>query len=249
MTELNSTFFRGILFWRNFYFLQEKMASDNYSDSDSDSESESIIQDTMVLKPPESTQTVESSTISYAWVILFTMCVDEEEPFTIVRLTQFKNSDFPWEVITGELGSKERNRVRKFNNIEGQSFCIFAKIEHGKFLFNKNRVYGRDYVYCLAFYCPAVYCPAVYCPGVYWVILYICYIFNFKESSTTDVERLLSVWTMSIRHSFQSKLTYGESTHIWCTLRITEFFQSLNTIGKRIPFGVEGSQFHPQLLM
>lgn len=94
-------------------------------------DNESIIADSLPMDPPESTQTPDGSTIQYAWVILFAMCVDQEHPFGIVRLSQFKNSDFPWEVITGELGAKERKTVRKLSSMPGESFCIFAKIEHG----------------------------------------------------------------------------------------------------------------------
>lgn len=97
-----------------------------------ESDTESMVQDTAPMKPPDSTQTPDGSKIAYAWVILFTKCVDQEKPFTIARLSNFKNSDFPWDVITGELGSQERNCVRKFSNIPEQSFHIFAKIEHGE---------------------------------------------------------------------------------------------------------------------
>ena len=101
----------------------------------SDSDNESFIQDTAVMKPPESTQSPDGSTITYAWVILFNMCVDQERPYSIVRLSHFKETDFPWELITGELGSRERNRARKFDNFPDETFGIFAKIEHGNLLY------------------------------------------------------------------------------------------------------------------
>ena len=97
-----------------------------------DSDNDSMIQDTMPFNAPDNTQSPDGSSINYAWVILFVMCVDQEQPFGVYRLSNFKESDFPFEVITGELGSQERNCVRKINNMVGESFCIFAKIEHGK---------------------------------------------------------------------------------------------------------------------
>lgn len=105
-----------------------KMASDEDED-----DNESMIGDTMAMKAvPDNTQGSEGSTTTYAWVILFSTCVDEECPFKIVRLSHFKNTDFPWNLITGELTADERNRVRKFNNMDEESFCVFAKVEHGK---------------------------------------------------------------------------------------------------------------------
>ena len=54
-----------------------------------------MIQDTMVMNPPEGTQIDEVSRTKYAWVLLFVMNVDREFPFIIVRLSHFKDSDFP----------------------------------------------------------------------------------------------------------------------------------------------------------
>lgn len=101
------------------------------SDRDSDRDSESLFQDSDTMNPPSNTQANDKSNLTYAWVILFQMDVDSEFPFSISRLSQFKNSNFPWELIKSDLNEKSRLATRNFDNMDGP-FCVFAKIEHGK---------------------------------------------------------------------------------------------------------------------
>lgn len=94
-----------------------------------DSDNESMIADS---PSPPATQVSGVSKVQYAWVILFSMNVDQECPFAMVRLTHFKNSDFPWSGITEEMSEAFRITVRQFSNMPGKKLCIFAKVEHGK---------------------------------------------------------------------------------------------------------------------
>lgn len=113
------------LFFENDFFNLVKM--------DSDSDNESVVQATQTEAPPL-TQVKGLSAIPYAWVILFTWDVDKSCPFSIVRLTHFKNSDFPWECITGEMTQQFRSSIRTFSNVPKHRFCIFGKVQQGKIL-------------------------------------------------------------------------------------------------------------------
>lgn len=100
-----------------------------------DSENDSIIPESVGKRcPPENTQPSEMSSITYAWVILFVMDVNLEKPLKIVRLSHFKDSDFPWEIIKSDLNSNARIASRKFKNMGDQSYGIFAKIEKGIYI-------------------------------------------------------------------------------------------------------------------
>lgn len=97
------------------------------------SDAESQIGESPRGSSPPATQMSGVSKVKYAWVILFNMDVDDEAPFIIVRLTHFKNSDFPWAGITEEMTKEFRVGVRKISNMPPEnSYCIFGKIEHGK---------------------------------------------------------------------------------------------------------------------
>lgn len=96
------------------------------------SDSESLIEDSPRRSSPPATQVCGISKVQYAWVIIFHMNVDLEKPFSIMRLTHFKNSDFPWSGITEEMNFEYRLGVRKVSNMPGKDICIFAKVEHGK---------------------------------------------------------------------------------------------------------------------
>lgn len=98
-----------------------------------DSDNETVIGDSPRGSSPPATQVTGVSRVQYAWVILFTNNVDNVAPFIIIRLTHFKNSDFPWTGITEEMTEEYRTCVRKISNMPG-NVCIFAKIEHGKVL-------------------------------------------------------------------------------------------------------------------
>lgn len=91
---------------------------------------ESMIGDSSPILPPNNTQVSEGSTTQYAWVILFSIDLDQPKPFNLFRLSHFKESNFPFDIITGELDDKERTAIREFTNLQG-SFHVFAKVERG----------------------------------------------------------------------------------------------------------------------
>ena len=96
------------------------------------SNSGSLIEESPRKSSPPATQIGGNSKVQYAWVIIFTMNVDQNCPFSMIRLSQFKNSDFPWNGITEEMTEEFRLGVRKVSNMPGNEICIFAKVEHGK---------------------------------------------------------------------------------------------------------------------
>ena len=97
------------------------------------SDADSVIGDSPRGSSPPATQLTGVSKVQYAWVILFTMDVDEQAPFGVVRLTHFKDSDFPWSGITEEMTDEFRLGVRELPNMPtSKRYCIFGKIEHGK---------------------------------------------------------------------------------------------------------------------
>lgn len=83
---------------------------------------------------PPLTQDHGKSKVKYAWVILFHYCVNESHPFSMVPLSSFVGSDFPWEGVEGLLSPNFRNEKRTFSNIPGKTFTIFAKVEVGELL-------------------------------------------------------------------------------------------------------------------
>ena len=97
----------------------------------SESDNDSLIGGSPRGNSPPSTQVSGVSKVQYAWVVIFTWNVDLEYPFSIVRLTHFKNSNFPWTGITEEMTEEFRLCVRKFSNLPGQEYSVFCKIEHG----------------------------------------------------------------------------------------------------------------------
>ena len=98
-----------------------------------DSDSETLIGNSPRGSSPPATQVTGFSKVKYAWIILFTMDVDRELPFSIIRLTHFKDFDFPWKGITEEMTDEYRTCLRTFPNFQGgHQHCIFAKVEHGK---------------------------------------------------------------------------------------------------------------------
>ena len=80
---------------------------------------------------PPMTQKSEKSRVQYAWIILFKVDINEEEPFSIVPLKFFTEAkDFPWNFIEGEMSSECRNEICTFSNLVGE-FKIFGKVEKG----------------------------------------------------------------------------------------------------------------------
>lgn len=82
--------------------------------------------------PPPMTQEGRS-TVKYAWIILFNYSINEAQPFSIVPLSNFVGSNFPWETVEGALSPEYRMRTWNFSNMPDDTFTIFAKVEVGKF--------------------------------------------------------------------------------------------------------------------
>ena len=85
-------------------------------------------------EPPDATQSGSMSKRIYLWAILFHYDPNNEKPFSSVTLDNFKESDFPFDLITGHLGLSDRLKPREFSRLPGAKYCLFAKIEQGNFL-------------------------------------------------------------------------------------------------------------------
>lgn len=79
---------------------------------------------------PPLTQREGKSKVKYGSVILFSEDIEKKDPFNIVPLSFFRNSNFPWSSIEGIMSPGCRTEVRTFKNLEGK-FRIFGKIETG----------------------------------------------------------------------------------------------------------------------
>lgn len=84
------------------------------------------------MSAPPLTQEQGKSTVQYAWVILFHYDIDDPTPFTIVPLSFFAGSDFPWSAVKGVLHSDFRSQKMTFSKIPGKEYMIFAKVEIGE---------------------------------------------------------------------------------------------------------------------
>ena len=82
--------------------------------------------------PPPATQSQGASSRVYSWVILFHFDENNEFPFSSVLLDNFKDSNFPFSVITGHLGLSDRLKPREFSRLPGPKYAVFAKVEQGK---------------------------------------------------------------------------------------------------------------------
>lgn len=80
---------------------------------------------------PPLTQQDGTSQVQYGSIFLFKEDIDEAEPFSIVPLHVFKDTDFPWASIKGLMSSQCRKEVWRFSNMDGK-YRIFGKIEHGE---------------------------------------------------------------------------------------------------------------------
>lgn len=100
-----------------------------------DSDGQSEIEGTLPPGSPPPTQVQGKSSITYAWVILFHFDPDKPSPFSILRLTHFQNSNFPWECIKSDMSQQFRVQKRSFSNLPDAQYGIFAKVERGE-LFN-----------------------------------------------------------------------------------------------------------------
>lgn len=80
--------------------------------------------------PPPPTQSGGRSKVKYGSIFLFTEDINVQDPFSIVPLSFFIGTDFPWSSIEGEMTSESRSVTRTFTNLKGK-FKIFGKIEKG----------------------------------------------------------------------------------------------------------------------
>lgn len=91
-----------------------------------------LIQDTEIQKLPN-TQPNGKSKIKYAWGIFFEVDVNVSQPFCLLKLRDFLNTDFPWRSIWDEMTIESRLQKHKFPSVyEGKEFFIFAKVQYGK---------------------------------------------------------------------------------------------------------------------
>lgn len=90
------------------------------------------------------------SKIRYAWGIFFDHDVNEPTPFSIKRLAEFVDFNFPWKAITDEMTFDIRIMTLKFPTYPGKEFSIFAKIQYGIYNYiniNINVYLCRIYTY------------------------------------------------------------------------------------------------------
>ena len=78
------------------------------------------------------TQDSGVSEVTYAWVILFKVDIDESHPFQIMPLNFFVDSDFPWGAVKGILSPDFRSTKITLSKLPGDYYTIFAKVEIGK---------------------------------------------------------------------------------------------------------------------
>ena len=79
------------------------------------------------------TQEQGKSHIKYSWAFLFKFDINEENPFCVVKLKDYLDTDFPWKLIRGEMTRERRIQMHEFSNEPGVCYFIFAKIEYGKY--------------------------------------------------------------------------------------------------------------------
>lgn len=92
-----------------------------------------IIPATQIAQLPL-TQKDKKSKIKYSWIILFKFDVNETQPFSVAKLKDFADCDFPWNTITQELTHLARIQIHEFSCLPGHQYAIFAKIQYGKYI-------------------------------------------------------------------------------------------------------------------
>ena len=80
--------------------------------------------------PPEPTQKLAQSRVTYNSVILFMYSVDAQFPFSSANLKDLTDTDFPFYLVDGALD--DDSRTVPFKLYSDQSYCVFAKVEHGE---------------------------------------------------------------------------------------------------------------------
>lgn len=68
----------------------------------------------------------------YQWVILFHWNVDEENPFFMLKLSNFKDTDIKPEWIKRNLSVDSRiKQLKNLSPFPGGTYSLFAKVEEG----------------------------------------------------------------------------------------------------------------------
>lgn len=81
---------------------------------------------------PPPTQSSTPSNRTYVSVFLFEYNVNKECPFSSVSVDNFKDSDFPFYLLSQQLSLEDRLKARTLSRLPGSTFCVFAKCEEGR---------------------------------------------------------------------------------------------------------------------
>lgn len=92
----------------------------------------------MIMSEVDEPHPRSQSQRDYLWAFLFCVDPNEERPFSSVLLKNFLGSDFPFNLISGHLSLSDRLQPRKLSKLPGSKYCLFAKIEDGKFWICRN---------------------------------------------------------------------------------------------------------------
>ena len=90
-----------------------------------------LIENTEIQRLPL-TQSEKKSQNKYAWAVLFSRNVNLKEPFSLVKLRDMLNTNFPWKIIKGEMSFHSRMQIHELPCLPNPCY-IFAKIQYGMY--------------------------------------------------------------------------------------------------------------------